>query len=526
MRRRVTVISLLLVLIAGGGVFVGLAGRPETIGHFTTADRAPQISPDYRDAVIPPNIAPLNLLVEEPGSAYCVRISSTQGPTIEVHSNSGVIEIDERPWRDLLEENRGRGLRIDVFVKRDGSWQRFKTVTNQIAEENIDNFLVYRKMHPTHLRVKGEIAIYSRDLTGFDESVLLSGMSYENGCVNCHSFAANRPDTMLLGVRSSKYGVGTLLVDDGTVHEIGTKFGYTSWHPSGRLAVYSVNNLPMFRHSARDEVRDTVDLDSFLACYSNDDKNIRIEPNLARKECLENWPAWSGDGEYLYFCSAPKLWSDGTPSPPEKYDQVRYSLMRVSYDLESDRWGSPEVVLSAEDTRKSIAMVRCSPDGRWLSFCMCDYGYFPAWQASSDLYLMDLTARGEAGKFPYHPLKVNSDASESWQTWSSNSRWLVFSSKRLHGVFTRLFISYVSADGTVHKPIVLPQEDPAFYESCLLTFNTPELVTGPPKATREVLARVFRGDDELAVQMPISMATPKVGQGSAEAAWQSAGQRE
>jgi len=93
-------------------------------------------------------------------------------------------------------------------------------------------------------------------------------------------------------------------------------------------------------------------------------------------------------------------------------------------------------------------------------------------------------------------------------------------------VFTRLFISYVDGDGTVHKPIVLPQRDPAFYESCLLTFNTPELVTERPAATGEALARTFRKRHELAVQMPITMATPKAGQSSGESAWQAQGQRE
>lgn len=528
MRARVAVIALLLV-VAGGAcaAFLGLAERHETIESFQAIDRAPKITPDYSEAVIPPNIAPLNFLVDEPGVAYCARISAAQGEPIEIFSRTGVIRIGQEAWRTLLEQNRGGQLQIDVFAKdENGRWNRFKPIINRIAEENIDSFLVYRKMHPTHLRVKGEMGIYFRDLTGFRESLLLSDKSSENGCINCHSFAGNRSDRMLLGVRSPKYGVGTLLVDGETVSRIGAKFGYTSWHPSGRLAVYSVNNLPMFYHSSRNEVRDTVDLDSFLACYSNDAKNIGIEPNLARKDHLENWPAWSGDGTYLYFCSTPKLWPDGTPSPPTLYDQIRYSLMRVSYDVESDRWGALETVLSAEDTGKSIAMPRCSPDGRWLSFCMCDYGYFPTWQASSDLYLLDLKTRDQAGGFSHHRLEVNSDTSESWQSWSSNSRWIIFSSKRLHGVFTRLFISYVDPAGTVHKPIVLPQKDPAFYESRLLTFNTPELVTGPPVARGEALARAFRSRHEVPIQMPITMATPKAGQTSQESAWQGQGQRE
>ncbi len=515
----------LALLVVGAAALAGfgfVSNGPEAIKSFQEIDREPQIRPDYAGAVIPPNIAPLNFRIEEPGTAYCARFSSARGDPIEVFNEAGVIEIGEKPWHALLEKNRGHELRIDVFARDgDGQWNHFTSLTNQIAPEDIDKFLVYRKMHPTHLRVKGEIGIYFRDLTGFEESELISGMRYENGCVNCHSFPRNRSDTMLLGLRSPKYGVGTLLVEDGTVRKIGTKFGYTSWHPSGRLAVYSVNNLPMFYHSSRNEVRDTVDLNSYLACYLNDEKSIRIEPNLARKQHLENWPAWSGDGRYLYFCSTPKLWPDNTPTPPALYDQVRYSLMRVSYDVNEGRWGSLETVLSAKDTGKSIAMLRCSPDGRWLSFCMCSYGYFPAWQEDSDLYLMDLATCDEAGKPTYHRLDVNSDKSESWQSWSSNSRWIIFSSKRLHGVFTRLFVSYVDPNGTVHKPILLPQKDPAFYESCLRTFNTPELVTERPAITGETLGKIFRSHDEVAVNMPITMATPKTDQAASESAWQS-----
>ena len=522
MRKRLAVSSLLLVVAAGvwAGI-AGLSGRPEAVDSFVQIDRPPRIEPDYADAVIPPNIAPLNFLVREAGSAYSVRIAGPQGDPVEVFSRKPAIRIRPRPWHALLEQNRGQELQIDVFVKaEDGRWNRFQAITNRVANEDIDRFLVYRKMHPTHLRVKGRIDIEVRDLTSFRKSVLLSSDSPENGCINCHAFAGNRSDKMLLGVRSPTYGVGTLLVDGPAVHQIDAKFGYTSWHPSGQVAVYAVNNLPMFYHSSRNEVRDTVDLDSFLACYLSDSKTIAVEPNLARKEHLENWPAWSGDGKHLYFCSAPMLWPRDTPSPPPQYDQVRYSLMRISYDLASDRWGELETVLSSKDTGKSIAMPRCSPDGRWLSFCMCDYGYFPAWQAGSDLCLMDLAARDTTGKPPYRRLEINSDVSESWQTWSSNSRWIVFSSKRLHGVFTRLFISYVDPDGTVHKPIVLPQKDPAFYESCLLTFNTPELVTDRPAATGETLARVFRSPKRLSVEMPLTMATPKAAGPTSESAWQ------
>ena len=41
---------------------------------------------------------------------------------------------------------------------------------------------------------------------------------------------------MFIGIRSALYGSSVLLIEDGDVNKIGTKFGYTSCHPSGRAA--------------------------------------------------------------------------------------------------------------------------------------------------------------------------------------------------------------------------------------------------------------------------------------------------
>jgi hypothetical protein len=86
---------------------------------------------------------------------------------------------------------------------------------------------------------------------------------------------------------------------------------------------------------------------------------------------------------------------------------------------------------------------------------------------------------------------VNSDQSDSWHCWSTNGRWIVFSSKRLDGLFTRPFFSYVTREGEFSKPFVLPQADPAFYESYLKTFNLPELVAGPIQVKESALARAL-----------------------------------
>jgi Tol biopolymer transport system component len=226
---------------------------------------------------------------------------------------------------------------------------------------------------------------------------------------------------------------------------------------------------------------------------------------MADKNRLETYPTWSPDGRYLYFCSGPILWEDRDTVPPENYDKLKYDLRRITYDVETDQWGEAETVLSAEETGLSILLPRISPDGRFLLFCMCRYGCFPVYQPSSDLYLMDL-ATGQ-----YHKLAANSPYSESWHSWSRNSRWIAFSSKRQGGSLTRTYLAYVDQGGHVHKSFVLPQKDPTYYDSLLETFSVPELITGSVKVSKSALARAARSEPSVAVDIPITGATPKAG---------------
>ncbi len=513
MRKHIAAFGFVLpAVLLAVALVCNLCLRVATIADYRTIDRPAKIYPDYSSTVIPPNIAPLNFMVQEKGSYYCARIYSQRGEPIEIFSRSPKILIPIDSWHELLDKNKGKELHFDIFVRMDSQdWVRFETITNRIANEDIDGYLVYRRMHPTHTQTRGRVGIYQRDLSNLDELVVFDNRDYMTSCVNCHTFCQNRPDKVLLGVRSHIGDPKTLLINRKVVSKIGTKLGYTTWHPSGKVAVYSINNLPMFFHTARNEIRDTFDLNSALAYFVVDSQTIKTAPEISKENQLETWPVWSADGRYLYFCRTPMKWPVKGKFPPDGYDKVKYDLVRISYDIGRDKWGELEMVLSAQDTDLSIAMPRLSPDGRWLSFCMCDYGYFPPWQQSSDLYIVDLKTAHETGHYEYHRLDVNSDQSEAWHSWSSNSRWIVFSSKREHGVFTRCHLSYIDETGKAYKPLVLPQKDPTFYCHCLETFNTPEFIIEPIMTTGERLFRIFHDSTEVFVDMPITMATPKAG---------------
>ena len=78
-------------------------------------------------------------------------------------------------------------------------------------------------------------------------------------------------------------------------------------------------------------------------------------------------------------------------------------------------------------------------------------------------------------------MELNSNETDSYHSWSSNSKWLVFSSKRMDGRSTRPFIAYINSWDQMGKPFVLPQDDPAYYDNLVLSYNIPEFIKGKIK---------------------------------------------
>lgn len=491
--KRGGLVLLVVVPVFFAAAWAVLSRTPPAWEFAAAVGRAPRIWPDYSGTVVPANIAPLNFVIREEGSRFAVRIHSESGEAIEIVSRSPKIAIPWRPWKSLLDAHRGKQLWFDVYTESKGQWQRYERIGNRIAREDIDPYLVYRRINPVFSMYR-RTAIYQRDLTTYKDSLVLDGMSLEQSCVNCHTFPGNNPFPALIGVRSSKFGNSALLVDDdGRVRKIGARLGYTAWHPSGRLVVYSIQEVDQFYHAVGTEVRDVIDWDAALGYLQLPGGNAKLVPGASDKQRLESYPAWSPDGEYLYYSSAPMLWKERT-SVPARYADVKYDLIRIHYDLAKDAWGTPEVVLPASETGLSILQPRISPDGRFLLCSMCRYGCFPAYQPSSDLYMVDNATR------EYRRLDINSDLSESWHCWSQNGRWIAFSSKRQATPFTRCYLSFVDEMGKAYKPFILPQNDPEYYDSLLETISVPELIAGPITVPSATLERAARSSDSIVVE--------------------------
>jgi hypothetical protein len=493
-----------LILLAGSGGFVGtpLWAAPAGISQAVATGHAPGIKPDYRDVTIPANIAPLNFSIQEPGGGFFVRIHGRSGEAIELTTRAPKVMIPEKPWHRLLSANRGGAVELDVYAKSgDGNWRRFTSITNQVAEEDIDPVMIYRKIHPAH-STWSSMGLFQRDLTTFDEKPFLENNRFANDCCHCHMLRNNDPNTATVVIRSSHYGNSLLVISNGIAEAIRGSVGFVAWHPKGRVMASSFSKPRLVLHSARNDMRDIAELEGWIGYFLLGSDKVKKVPGLNDNAHLRAFPFWSPDGAYLYYCSAPNPWTNMAAVTATSHTEAKYDLMRVSYDLDRDQWGEPELILSVKDLGFSVAQPRISPDGHWVFFCAIPYGCWPTYDPTSDIYGIDLLSGQASGKYTARKLELNSDECESWLSWSSNSRWVVFSSKRMSPLFNRPHIAYVSADGHCGKPIILPQEDPDFYDSLLKTFTIPTLSKGPITVPESDLVSAIKHSERRPLTMP------------------------
>jgi len=442
-------------------------------GDYTEIDRLPNIDPDYTGITIPPNIAPLNFKINEEGKEFYIDIytDSKDGKRIRINAGKNIVMIPIKKWKAILSENRGKELYIDIYVKdQNNKWNQFRTIENKIAKEEIDSHVAYRLINLGYQLWRG-MGIYQRNLENFDEHAIFTNRATGENCMNCHSFCNNNPQEMMFHMRAD-YG-GTMLLKNGKVNKVntGTKYTmsagvYPAWHPDGNHIAFSVNKTAQSFHAGKDKSIYVWDQASDLVIYDIQKNTITTSPKVSTKR-TENLPNWSPDGKYLYFCNGHEWLNKDKPNAS------KYDLMRISYDVETNHWGDVEPIITAKETGKSISFPRVSPDGKHILFCMSDNGYFSIHFPSSDLYMLDLKTK------EYRKLDINSEHSESFHSWSSNSRWFVFASKRRDSLCSRLYFSYVDTLGNVYKPFLMPQKDPTFYDTYIMNYNVPELIDGP-----------------------------------------------
>ena len=458
---------------------------------FVSSDEAAVLSPDYTSVTVPFNISPLNFTINNDGDSFLTCVKSIDGGVLTVKGRDVCFGLKE--WKGLLESCKGSDLTVSIFAKRDGKWLKLNDFSISVAEDPIDDYLVYRLLAPSY-EFYTAFSIRERNLsTGKDREVYNNRMHYnpkEQQCMNCHQFQNGRTENWQMHVRQVLGG--TLIVTGDESRKVSLKTDstisagvYPAWHPQERLIAYSVNKTRQFFHAKNIHKLEVQDPVSGLIMYDIDRNEVSTVADDPM--AFETFPTWSPDGRMLYYSSArqPEIASLPSDSIAICFDKIYYDIVRRSFDPSDRTFGEEEVVYDAKSSDLSAMEARISPDGRYVLFSLGEYGTFHIWHRGSDLWVKDLET-GEAWPLT----EANSPDADSFHNWSSNGRWIVFTSRRDDGLFTRTYFCYFDREGKVRKAFMLPPRDLSGKKDRVYSYNVPEFTIEPVRQSVREISRM------------------------------------
>ena len=471
--------------------------RPSVPTDFKQSEKFPNIYPDYVGVTIPINIAPLTFQLDEPADEMVARYAA--GDEEIVCADKMQPEMDE--WRTLLDKAKGGDIDVDVYVRNDEQWTRFKPFKIHVSPDSIDPYICYRLISPSFIAYES-LTINQRCLENYDESVIydniLCGFEKDGQCINCHHFQQYNPDRMQFHAR--QFQGGTVIAYDGRIEKIIMANDsilsagvYPAWHPTLNYIVYSSDKTQQSFHTMDPNKVEVFDLASDLIGYDVDKKEVTNLENDPDE--YEVFPCWSPDGKTLYYCSAhfevKESYGSRANNVTNRYSEFKYNIYKKEFDPATKRFGPHQLVYDAAANGKSATLPRVSPDGRFLLFTLGEFGCFHIWHHDADLWMLDLQT-GEARCMN----ELNSPDTESYHSWSSNGRWVIVSSRRYDGAFTRPFIAHMDAEGRGGKPFELPSDDPDYHRQLMRSYNVPEFMRGPVNISPQTFADVLKTEGE------------------------------
>jgi hypothetical protein len=461
-------------------------GCKQSSQEYKQVNAYPEIYPDYKDICVPYNIAPLNFMLKEECDKMEVELLTGTNSMKVTGSHKIAFPLDK--FKMLLQEHKNDTIWVSVKSHSKLGWQKFKSFYWKVIPEEIDAYLTYRLIEPGY-EVWNKIALAERNISNFDETYIADNNLVDGSCMNCHIGSKQNPEKSFFHIRGPK-GM-TVIADGKKLRKLNTKTEgaysnmiYGNWHPSGKFISFSTNVVIPSFHNYRDKRAFVYDTISDVVVLDIDKNEVLTNPLLSKKEYLETFPEFSADGKKLYFCSAHKV------KLPEDYEKLKYSLCSIDFDSKNRTFSDhADTLVNGPLTGKTVSEPKSSPDGKYLMFTSFSYGTFPIWHADARIFNFNLKT-GVVDTLP--ELNNNKKYSNSYHSWSTNSKWVVFASKRDNGMYGKPYFSYIDTNGKAHKPFVLPQKDAEFYDYTYKSFNIPELFKKPRMFNASDIEELFK----------------------------------
>lgn len=319
----------------------------------------------------------------------------------------------------------GGELTFTVSVKKDGKWMQYKDFKVRVSEYKLEDYgLTYRKIAPGY-ETYSHIGNYQRDIHSWDETAIIESQSIPGQCMSCHTANRANPAQFTFLLRGKH---GATLVQREVAEDDPAANGRANGKPIAREWLKS-------------------DHDSTLS------------------KCV--YPYWHPSGNYC-ACSLNlihQLFWTGKERLIEVFDDASDVIVLDVRTKEKLRSPLIERTKDVYETYPAFSV-----DGKWLLYYWSDFGNFPIDHKESDLWMLNLST----GK--RHALEaVNSDCTESYHNWSSDSHCVVFASRREDGLYSLLYLTCIDDDGNASKPFLLPQKNPwQYYHNSIYSYNVPD----------------------------------------------------
>ena len=393
--------------------------------------------------------------------------------------------MPEHVWREVKQTSGGGDVTLRVRgIRCEGTSQKTRDdvhisqrITFRISADRADNVIIYRLVAPPFINRKTPNT-YARDIRKRRHDLFLSAR--KQYCINCHTFSSKSGTTGKLGLqvrylgkREMKHRLHFAVFDLDRGEGFKTILPYKvqmstfmSWSPDETKLAFSANQSIAAANPIVFETQSIGQPTSDIAVYDLVKGTVKLLPGAAGPDTIEIYPSWTPDGKRIVFSSVAK---GGHPT------LTQFNVMVVPYN--DGNGGTPVPVRGAFANEKSNYYARFSPDGKWMSFVTSRYGSLI--KASSDINIMPGNLKGRP-----IPLACNTPfAADSWHSWSSNSRWMVFASKRDDGIFARLYLTHIDENGNASPAVRLPIENPEMR----MSFNIPEFVAEVPAVDEQAL---------------------------------------
>lgn len=269
-------------------------------------------------------------------------------------------------------------------------------------------------------------------------------LNQESSCVGCHAVSpAGGRIAAILDSGVGPVAVKTLEGDDIAIPSIAGSF--LAWSPDGLLLAVAAEDGNIY----------IVDVEAGMVAplAGASDDNV-----------FETMPAWSPDGTTIAFVRS-------------EDSDYGFQVTAPSQIYVVPATGGEAVPVTGADETGFNYYPAWSPDGQWLAFTYHQDGEDSYADNEADIYLVP--AGGGERIF----MSANSNASDSWPSWSRDSNWLAFNSNRNNGQFD-VFVVPINADGSSGDVVLFPgADDPNVFEHLPVWGEPPRIAQIEPTPT-------------------------------------------